>query len=1459
LELNQIQNKNINNYQVHSKSQKTSSVMLETQDMTKAPNNPNYYRNYKGVNFKGHTFISDVKDTEKIKEVKLDGEYYTVKSYKKDDREYILTNDDKLYRVRYSKNPDKNAETVLASRLYNLAGIKTPEMKVFESNGMNGYVSEYTTGMNEPQTNPKALYESFGADAWLGNWNTYNHGNTQVDNEGNLVKIVTSGSLNYRASGKKKDKFDTNVNELETLRNPQINPQGAELLKGMTDEDLKNSLQKVTDIKTNDIILAVKQSQVSDKQQMIDTLIGRRNFIKSELNKLQSKQASNVENYAEQAETTIEEVQEDPAIRKRKSEQLDKYLAGEYIYKDSDEWWMNRQKEMVEKVKKEVQYDPEKRKIFEDILDISFHEYEDYRRLAYKNNLEQFTGYDIEQLKCVEKLAHYQKFGYSLPLNEPNEYRKLENIPTEKLNYMVNKLNLTRVDDILQMDKNNLESIKTSINLGEKYEIQNSLVENIIKFATDETGTIPDYKMEMLETLLEKDDIFKEPYGSYHSDGPRCLASDILKLCTDKETTQKILNNIMPDYETIVEKYDRNSVEDIKELLNSTDKDFDKEKIIYIRNKFPKLYDSDYRQNFDYIKTHEDFDVFKDLLRSGLSLHTTKHLMFWAQSEIDNPDGSKSKKYDYPVFDFAKKLHKDGFKPDLFDDLTFSYIQARRHNYPEKEKEIIKDAEIIKTSGLTQIMISDRIPPNNPSYWPNSTNKRYLFKEEIYFLKDLPKDKLDRVKECIEIEGRKTQFEFQQLYDIANLDYENYELAKELAKPLPNGEENSTYAIFGYLDFKNFNNVENINELNINEKRELLKKLVKHNSNLFAKDFQNLINTPILPRNKDEYCSLMNSLVNSIYLQPKPISEETKANYFESLKNLDNIYGEFLNLDLTKEDVKLDLAYPRDKFKSDIEEKLSNLSDKDRKIVTNYFGFEIKKDETGFIKMSGYPVDNNQDNSEYNYQINQAIEDIRPLIKAFSEENKILPNKTFSPELVKDLNNITHAFPELFTIIGTKQHDTHSYTVDIHTLNVLQNIMKNPKYQYLPEDDKRTLQTVALFHDLTKMESVIDKTHPAYSAYDAYHITQKLEMPEKQNLQIYQLIRNHDFLEHFNKRIYLPDGSFRLPTDLEKENTAKNYAFELKYGNNLKMASILTEADLKSVSRDGYFYKKFGPDLAPAEKKIAKYIDNIQKTAIHLPQTDIPKASELKTDHDVVQDKITFDSNGDIVKNKVIFLRPGVDLQKYGFKEDIKSDDFNVLTHGLDTDEQSVIFSALGQLDSDALLSTSYVNYKKGNYHVFRQQGFIVSAASEDIHAAYYRDFGSGCRKDKELLKKDYLFGGYQHGYREYISDELKKELHLTDEEYQKLYPTIVNKSIPILEKENPRVGQAFKNIIENMENGKRSHGRQYNEILITRPQIKAVFYQGKKNDGEYKLEDVPEFLRKYAEKNDIPIIYFGE
>ena len=45
---------------------------------------------------------------------------------------------------------------------------------------------------------------------------------------------------------------------------------------------------------------------------------------------------------------------------------------------------------------------------------------------------------------------------------------------------------------------------------------------------------------------------------------------------------------------------------------------------------------------------------------------------------------------------------------------------------------------------------------------------------------------------------------------------------------------------------------------------------------------------------------------------------------------------------------------------------------------------------------------------------------------------------------------------------------------------------------------------------------------------------------------------------------------------------------------------------------------------------------------------------------------------------------------------------------------------------------------------------------------------------------------------------------------------------------------------------------RNYNEVLVSRPKIQGVFAYNK----EYGK--IPEFLRKYAQDNDLPIIIFG-
>ena len=86
-------------------------------------------------------------------------------------------------------------------------------------------------------------------------------------------------------------------------------------------------------------------------------------------------------------------------------------------------------------------------------------------------------------------------------------------------------------------------------------------------------------------------------------------------------------------------------------------------------------------------------------------------------------------------------------------------------------------------------------------------------------------------------------------------------------------------------------------------------------------------------------------------------------------------------------------------------------------------------------------------------------------------------------------------------------------------------------------------------------------------------------------------------------------------------------------------------------------------------------------------------------------------------------MKKGLDLSKYGFAKGVTAENFNVMVHGFDTEDQQIVLDALELANQDALLSTSYVVYNKGNYRAFRQQGFIKEVQSDDIGAAYNRDF----------------------------------------------------------------------------------------------------------------------------------------
>ena len=641
-----------------------------------------------------------------------------------------------------------------------------------------------------------------------------------------------------------------------------------------------------------------------------------------------------------------------------------------------------------------------------------------------------------------------------------------------------------------------------------------------------------------------------------------------------------------------------------------------------------------------------------------------------------------------------------------------------------------------------------------------------------------------------------------------------------------------------YLRFEKFIGKSNINELTQAEKRELMNKLIRNNSYSFGNS-----NTlfPLIPKNQEEYCSLLNKLAKSIGIDTKPLSQKELKAFESGLLKLERSIG---NVDINN--LELSLTMSKQSFIEKATKEMAGLSEGEQRKVMDYFGFEITDG-----KLKGYPI--NANNGVKLAEIKdtktkQVIENLRQIVIDFSENNPVktnLANKAFE----QDLNEILRGLPELRPMIGKAQHHTHAYTLDKHTLKVLQGVVNNPKFKDLPEDDKKILTIASLLHDITKAEGLRDFTHPMESAFDAYYIIQKMNLPEEQQLKIYELIKSHNWLDRLNNPKNTADDIQRIAQDI---------AFDSRHTNTFELAKILCEADMKAVKKDASFFDYHKKTLEEMSAIVDKYVKRIHETQIVLPQTVIPRASQIK--NGVVK-------QADGIKNTVIYMDDiADDLTKYGFAPGTTKDNWRGLVHALEYEEQMQKFNTFNIIDTEALLSTSYIDTK--GYKVFRKQGFILDVNPNDIHAGYCSDFGTGYSKSIELLKSDYLFSGLRQSkdleknawrsdrskYRDYISSLIKRKMNVNDEEYIGLIEKIQGcKSLTDIEKVDNSFAKALKEVFEEMESKKRKGGRQYNEMLVSRPKIQGVFAYDK------TYEAIPEFLRKYAQDNDLPIIIFGK
>ena len=619
------------------------------------------------------------------------------------------------------------------------------------------------------------------------------------------------------------------------------------------------------------------------------------------------------------------------------------------------------------------------------------------------------------------------------------------------------------------------------------------------------------------------------------------------------------------------------------------------------------------------------------------------------------------------------------------------------------------------------------------------------------------------------------------------------------------------------INFADFKDTKNINSLSLNQKRNFIKKLVEQSSFLMYTEIPKNV-YPIVPKNANDFSKLLSKLAKQIGINSKPLSSTEKQECLNSIHSLAENIGE---VDLSKTEIVLD--YPQEAFIKDISSFTDNLDEEEKNKITEQYKFSIQKG-----KLIGYPTPKTKAEGELETKINE-------LVTKYTKNNKLkVKNGSY---IEKDLNTIFEYLPELKSIIGRKQHRGHSLTLDIHSLQVLSNITRSEKYKQLSNKDKRVLSISALLHDITKEEGKKDKKHPIESSFEAYYIIQKLNLSEEEQVQIYELIKTHDWLEQVNKADYYDDK-------------ITDYAFTMRHSNIFNLAKIFCKADIEAVRTDynlfDYFTDVFDEISADIEEKIKK----LQETQIILPQTMIPNASEIKGGEIKTADNVT---------NTVLYMdKLDNDLSQYGFEKGTTKENFRALVHALDAKTQLDIFSTFSAIDSEALLSTSYISPER--YKVFRKQGLILDVNYNDIHAGYHRDFGSGFKKTINELKAKYLFPAKEERnnwrdktiYRKYISDLIKKKIGITNQEYAEFINTIQDcKSLADIKSKNEEYANMIQEALDEMEPTARAFGRKYNEMLITRPKIQGVFSYSQ------PYEKIPLFLREYAQENNLPIIMF--
>lgn len=190
--------------------------------------------------------------------------------------------------VKFYKDTEQGSVEVIANQVYTRLGIPAPHSEIVSVDGKTAVASleivgHSPTSLQELSTDD-GVREGFVADAFLANWDvTGQHfDNIERGADGKAYRIDNGGSLTFRARGEKKPYSPDNINELQTLLDPQRNPQSAAMFHGITQGDIRTQAQHlVSNLSELDIDDIVNNSglQKESGEEIRVGMKGRRVFL----------------------------------------------------------------------------------------------------------------------------------------------------------------------------------------------------------------------------------------------------------------------------------------------------------------------------------------------------------------------------------------------------------------------------------------------------------------------------------------------------------------------------------------------------------------------------------------------------------------------------------------------------------------------------------------------------------------------------------------------------------------------------------------------------------------------------------------------------------------------------------------------------------------------------------------------------------------------------------------------------------------------------------------------------------------------------------------------------------------------------------------------------------------------------------------------------------------------------